>query len=168
MQIRSGVYRVPSEPRSIPAERDAGRNRAILSIGDSLARLEPIKFSRRSRHCDRRRVIGRGAFLSDIYYRLVFDAGVDYGTCSQPCLIDTLSTSYSCTWPRLQGTRPLHEFLSSAFLSSKDYLNLSRVVEDFHLFPRENYPPDECFVSNMLRDPNFWLTQNMYLQIIIV
>lgn len=42
MQIRSGAYRVPSEPRSIPAERDAGRNQAILSIGDSSARVNKI------------------------------------------------------------------------------------------------------------------------------
>lgn len=60
--------------------------------------------------------------------------------------------------------------LSSAFLSSKDYLNLSRVVKDFRLFPREiicqmNALFRKCY--DMLRDSNFLLTQNMYLQIII-
>lgn len=135
MQIRSGAYRVPPEPRSSPAERDAGRNRAILSSGDSFARLEPVKFSRR--HFDRRRcVIVRGAFLSGIYYHVVFDA-VD---CA-PRVSSTPSTP-ELHVPEIIGyatparvNEALFCFSPSFPLSPKDYLNLSRVVEDSRLSP---------------------------------
>jgi len=117
MQIRSGAYRVPSESRSIPAERDAGRNRAILSIRDSLARARANKIFTprlllRSSSSYRERCIPIGYLLSRIQCR--YRLRDSFATVSHRRL-----RPHNCTWPRLQGTRPLHEStsLSSAFLS---------------------------------------------------
>lgn len=131
MQIRSGTYRVPSEPRSIPAERDAGRNRAILSIGDSLAWLEPIKFSRR--HYDRRRVIAREAFSIGYLLSRRIRHRCRLRARSRPCLIDAFDPvvargrDYRVRDPCTSQRVSFFCFSLASSLSSKDYLNLSRV-----------------------------------------
>jgi len=127
MQIRSGANRVLTEHRFVPDERDAGRQ-AIWSIEDSHARLKPIKFSHRGRHCYRCRVIAGGTRLSDIYYRAPYPR-CRYGAVRSCVSSDAFQPARSRA--KLQGAPPLRR----VFLSLKDYLNLPCTAEHFRPFP---------------------------------
>lgn len=158
MQIRSGAYRVSSEPRSIPVERDAGRNRAILSIEDSLARANKIFTAQpplRSSPSYRERSISIGYLLS----RRIFDASLDYAAHSR--LIDAFDPVVArgrdyrvrdpCTSQRVSLL--LFSLLPSF---SERLFKFATRSRRFSPFPSRNYPPGECFVSkiNALRDSN--------------
>lgn len=148
MQIRSGESQFrPFDPTSERFRLDSRR--------------EPIKFSRSP--------AAIAPHLSLPGYRATFSIGYlsrRFGRRYRFVLIVARDSRNSSTWPRLQGTPPLHNptSLSLFFLPSAPFSLSRRLSERLFKFatysrrfspftpsarPSRNYPPDESFVSEI-------------------